>query len=253
MQSDRTDLSPTPEPWCRQEIAEQAHPADGAGTAAEQGISVEIPAPPDGGTFAPAPPAEVTEPAAATSSEEPPVLTATLPPLDLDSLPLGTIDLEAVDWKPVSPRYVSLLLITKSVWGLILVAIAALPALFTAGLGWWNWAPWAYIGLPALMLALRLLSLALTTRQVRAIGYSERADHLLIKRGIMFRKVTTIPYGRIQYVDVESGPLESQRKLASITIKTAAGSTALPGLDAQDAAQLREVLTDLSDARMVGL
>lgn len=232
MQTDSQDLPQTATPW----------PAPASGG------EPEAPAP-----QAPAPGSSGSPTVTEVEQEALPTLTATLPPLDLDALPQKAIDLETVDWKPVSPRYVSLCLLTRSIWTLLLVAITALPALFTALLGWWNWAPWAYIGLPALVLVLRVLSLILTTRQVRALGYSERADHLLIRRGLMFRSITTIPYGRIQYVDMESGPLESQRKLARITIKTAADSSSLPGLDIQDATRLREVLTDLSDARMVGL
>lgn len=182
-----------------------------------------------------------------------PQFTPTLLPLDLDGLGKQSIDLPEVSWKRVSPKYVRVKLITSLVWSLILLGLASLPLIMTFVVGSWNWAPWAYWGLPALALIWRLWALMLVKRRVQAIGYSERADHLLKRSGLLFRSVTAVPYGRIQYVDVSSGPIENALSLASVEVKTAANSITIPGLTKSDADQLREVLTDLSDARMAGL
>lgn len=182
-----------------------------------------------------------------------PHFTPTLPPLDLDGLGKQTIDLPEVSWKRVSPKYVLVKLITSLVWSLILLGLVSLPLIMTLVVESWNWAPWAYWGLPALVLIWRLWTLILVKRRVQAIGYSERADHLLKRSGLLFRSVTAVPYGRIQYVDVSSGPLENALSLASVEVKTAANSITIPGLARSEADQLREVLTDLSDARMEGL
>ncbi len=34
-------------------------------------------------------------------------------------------------------------------------------------------------------------------RRVRAWGYAERAEDLLVRRGVMFRRMSVIPYGRM--------------------------------------------------------
>ncbi|MDY6052141.1 MAG: PH domain-containing protein [Rothia sp. (in: high G+C Gram-positive bacteria)] len=187
------------------------------------------------------------------SGQEVPRFTATLPPLDCDGLGKQSIDLPEVIWKRVSPKYVRVKLITSLVWSLILLGLVSLPLVMTLVVQSWNWAPWVYWGLPALVLVWRIWSLVLVKRRVQAIGYSERADHLLKCSGLLFRSVTAVPYGRIQYVDVSSGPLQSALSLASVEVKTAANSIIIPGLAKSDADQLREVLTDLSDARMAGL
>ena len=67
---------------------------------------------------------------------------------------------------------------------------------------------WLLAGFPAVFL---VWSIVLVPRQVRAIGYAERDDDLLIRKGVMFRSMVVVPYGRMQYVDVEAGPLD--RKL----------------------------------------
>lgn len=182
-----------------------------------------------------------------------PQFTPVLPPLDYDGLGRQTIDLPEVSWKRVSPKYVRVKLISSAIWSLILLGLACLPLIMTLAVKSWNWAPWAYWSLSALVLIWRLWVLALVKRRVQVIGYSERSDHLLKRSGLLFRSVTAVPYGRIQYVDVSSGPLENTLSLASVEVKTAANSITIPGLAKPDADRLREVLTDLSDARMAGL
>lgn len=189
-----------------------------------------------------------------SSQSAPRTFESTLPPLELDGLGSATIDPEGIHWKRVQPRYAKVRLITGLIWAVILLAIAALPLIFTQVLHWWNWAPWLCWVILAVVAALELWYLFIIQRQVRALGYSERQDHLLTCSGIMFHEVRAIPYGRIQYVDVKSGPIESKLNLASVEVKTASSASAtIPGLEKADAQRLREVLTELSDAKMVGL
>lgn len=182
-----------------------------------------------------------------------PVFTPTLPPLDMDGGPKNTVDLAEVAWKRVAPAYLKVKLISRLIWSVLLVGITSLPLIFTAVLGWWDWPDWLIYLLPALALIWSIWLTALTARQVRALGYSERADHLLVRKGLMFRTVTAVPYGRIQYVDVSSGPIANALNLAELEVKTAASSVTIPGLPKEEATALRETLTDLSDAKMAGL
>ena len=55
---------------------------------------------------------------------------------------------------------------------------------------------------PPSALLLALWRLVLIPRQVRSIGYAEREDDLLIRRGIFFQRTLVVPYGRMQYVDI---------------------------------------------------
>ena len=45
-------------------------------------------------------------------------------------------------------------------------------------------------------------------RNLRSWGYVERADDLLVTHGALFKKLTVVPYGRMQLVDVEAGPID---------------------------------------------
>ncbi len=85
--------------------------------------------------------------------------------------------------------------------------------------------------------------------------YLERDDDLLISRGVLWRKLTVVPYGRMQLVEVTSGPLERKFGLARLQLHTAAAATdaTVPGLGPAEAERLRDRLTELGEARSAGL
>ncbi len=92
-------------------------------------------------------------------------------------------------------------------------------------------------------------------RRFRAWGYAERDDDLIVRRGVMFRRVSVVPYGRMQFVDVTAGPLERAFGLATVQLHTAAATTdaRIPGLPAEEAARLRDQLAALGESRAAGL
>lgn len=92
-------------------------------------------------------------------------------------------------------------------------------------------------------------------RRVRAWGYAERAEDLLVRRGVMFRRMSVIPYGRMQYVELTAGPFERAFGLATVQMHTAAAASdaRIPGLPAVEAARLRDQLTSLGEAHAMGL
>jgi membrane protein YdbS with pleckstrin-like domain len=92
-------------------------------------------------------------------------------------------------------------------------------------------------------------------RRVRAWGYAEREDDLLVRRGVMFRRMSVIPYGRMQYVEVTAGPFERAFGLATVQMHTAAAASdaRIPGLPTAEAGRLRDQLTSLGEAQATGL
>lgn len=114
--------------------------------------------------------------------------------------------------------------------------------------------PWLWIGV-ALMVVLHLWVAALISRQVHALQYALGETELYIRKGIMFKEMTAVPYGRIQYVDVEEGPIMRRFGMAEIKLHTASASTdaTIPGIPTVEAAQVRAYLSERSEAEMVGL
>lgn len=94
---------------------------------------------------------------------------------------------------------------------------------------------------------LSLLCLAfiirLPARRYIARGYNMSADRLRVVRGIWWNSDTVVPFGRVQHIDVDQGPLERFFGLGTLTLHTAGSHNAsvhLPGLDHSLASEMRE-------------
>jgi uncharacterized protein len=92
-------------------------------------------------------------------------------------------------------------------------------------------------------------------RRFGSWGYAEREDDLLVRRGVMFARLSVVPYGRMQFIDVTAGPLERAFGLATVRLHTAAAATdaRIPGLEREEAARLRDSLAELGEAQAAGL
>lgn len=127
-----------------------------------------------------------------------------------------------------------------------LAATVALAVLF---------GPLQAVAAAALTVLLLGLALVAVERRFHAWGYLERDDDLLVRRGVLVRRTSVVPYGRMQYVDVTAGPLDRRLGLATVVLHTAAAATDayVPGLRADEAARLRDRLAALGEARQAGL
>ena len=110
-------------------------------------------------------------------------------------------------------------------------------------------------GLAGAGLVAGALSWRFVGRRYRSWGYAEREDDLLIRRGVMFARLSVVPYGRMQFIDVTAGPLERTFGLATVRLHTAAAATdaRIPGLGREEAARLRDRLAELGEAQAAGL
>ncbi len=149
-------------------------------------------------------------------------------------------------WRPVSRRLIT----ARSITLAISLSLLVVPLVVVAVL-WTSWA-WVPVGLLALGW---LWGQWLVVRQVPAISYAELPDEIAIRRGRVLRQLVTIPYGRIQYVDLDSGPLLRQLGLANIEVHTASPSSSgqIPGLPGAEAEALRERLAAGGEAQRAGL
>ncbi|MFF2030934.1 PH domain-containing protein [Arthrobacter sp. NPDC058192] len=170
-------------------------------------------------------------------------------------MPTEAIDPPGIDWVRVSPKYVTVRLAAWALGTLVAVALLSLPLVLVLS-GTWRWPPlWLAVAVPAVWLLLALWRLALIPRQVRSIGYAEREDDLLIRRGIFYQRTLVVPYGRMQYVDIAVGPVERPLGLCTLKLHTASTGTSaeIPGLPASEGARLREQLAARGEARLAGL
>ena len=150
-------------------------------------------------------------------------------------------------WIGLPPGLLRMRRLLLVVWlGLLAVALGLLLGLLCGPV-------WAAFAL--LPLALIGWGWVMIGRNWRSWRYAERSDDLLISRGVLWREETVVPYGRMQLVEVTSGPVERHFGLASVQLHTAAAATdaTIPGLEPAEAERLRDRLTELGQARSSGL
>lgn len=102
---------------------------------------------------------------------------------------------------------------------------------------------------------LGLLTERVLRRRVRSWGYRERTADLLVRRGVVIERLTVVPYGRMQLVDVTAGAVERVFGLQTVRLHTAAAATdaRIPGLVPAEAIRLRDRLASLGEAQAAGI
>jgi membrane protein YdbS with pleckstrin-like domain len=153
-----------------------------------------------------------------------------------------------LDWRHPSPK----------LWRarLTLLAVVTVVVVLAAGIG-------LGLGVGPLAALAAVLGVAVVAgltglllyRRYRAWRYAEREDDLLIGRGVMIRRLTVVPYGRMQFVDVTAGPVDRIFGLATVQLHTAAAASdaKIPGLTNAEAQRLRDQLAALGETRAAGL
>ena len=140
---------------------------------------------------------------------------------------------------PLDPAYVKVLRIVSCI-------LALFPIVGAGMLEFAQLAPMGMIITPVILLAAYWIWVV-PQRRYNHWGYNAGTDRLRIVRGYLFYSDTVVPYGRIQHMDVNQGPIERPYGLATFSAHTAGthGSTiTLPGLPHADALALRERIRD---------
>lgn len=179
------------------------------------------------------------------SAQEPPTATEAPTRRDLRVQQPARLEVQG-EWRRVSPKYVAVEVVSAAVSSVVLLAVPSV--LWAVGVEW----AWMLVVVAA---ALALTLLIVAPRRARAYGYQLRQDDLLFRRGIMFQRFVSVPYGRMQLIDVNRGPLARALGLADLRFVTAAAATgvSIPGLVDGDAEELRDRLVELAESRRAGL
>ncbi len=136
---------------------------------------------------------------------------------------------------PLHPDHVSVLRIQAALFALpFVIASLVLEAV--------DILPMGIFAIPVVLVA-AFVVIRVPLRRYQAKGYTIGANRLRVVRGLLFRSDTVVPFGRVQHIDVDQGPLERMYGLATLTVHTAGSHNAsvhLPGLAHDDAVAMRE-------------
>lgn len=160
--------------------------------------------------------------------------------------PLDLLVPENSALQPVDPALAKVKRIGSAAALLFLTILAAIVAII--------WTPWMWCGVLICVLYYALI-FWVVGRQVRAHRYLEGDNDFIVASGRWWRSVTVVPYGRIQFIDIDEGPLLRLFGLATLKLNTASASSdaAVHGLPRQEALALRARLSQRAHDRMAGL
>lgn len=69
---------------------------------------------------------------------------------------------------------------------------------------------------------------------------------VILHRGVIIHNALALPFFRIQHIDTNRGPMDQLLGMTSFDVHTASISAHLPGIDADEAVELRRELLDLA-------
>ncbi|MBM6700185.1 PH domain-containing protein [Bifidobacterium pullorum subsp. saeculare] len=133
------------------------------------------------------------------------------------------------------------------VQGLIMAAALAAAAVVTAAVcqinGWWNFWTVALAVVLAVLAVAALASIPVSNRydyEFNQFSIGER--DVRIRKGWLFRSMTTVPYNRVQHVDTKQGPVLRAFGLMTVQVHTAVGEHEIEGLDVDQAHRVVELI-----------
>lgn len=129
-------------------------------------------------------------------------------------------------------------------WGVVFAGLLIYGLASNIAGGMPSWMPSAVIG----MAGLAVINLVWPFISYVHWGFALRHSDFLLRSGVIWKRVVSVPFARIQHVDSHAGPLERTFGVASLVIHTAGsqmGAVSIPGLPAERAEALRDYLSEV--------
>ena len=80
--------------------------------------------------------------------------------------------------------------------------------------------------------------------EVRRLGYQLREHDLSLRSGVINHRVESLPFSRVQHVNINRGPIERALGLATLEVSSAGPNITIPGLTDADAARIKLLVTE---------
>jgi membrane protein YdbS with pleckstrin-like domain len=84
--------------------------------------------------------------------------------------------------------------------------------------------------------------------EIRRLAYQLREHDLSLRSGVISHRVESLPFSRVQHVNIHRGPIERSLGLATLQVSTAGPNISIPGLSRADAEQIKLLVTERADA-----
>jgi membrane protein YdbS with pleckstrin-like domain len=154
-------------------------------------------------------------------------------------------DITKVDFKSIENQYLKVILINTFVAFLVLFLVVCLgdyKGLFKLIEN----TIWIYLSLTLCF----VFALLIKTIEFKKRKYVVREKDISYKKGVLFRSITTVPFNRIQHVEIDEGPISRFLGLVSLSVFTAGDSSddlKISGLLKEEAEQIKEFISNKID------
>ena len=154
-------------------------------------------------------------------------------------------DITKVDFKSIENQYLKVILINTFVAFLVLFLVICLgdyKGLFKLIEN----TIWIYLTFTLCF----VFTLLIKTIEFKKRRYVVREKDISYKKGVLFRSITTVPFNRIQHVEIDEGPISRFLGLVSLSVFTAGDSSddlKISGLLKEEAEQIKEFISNKID------
>lgn len=155
--------------------------------------------------------------------------------VDLSALP----STEEVTVHPLQSSYLTMQVITNGLATLffLVLTVIALPVIglpvwaLIAGLGFW--------------ILVGAVQMVFIIKGFPYKGYALRSRDIFYRKGWLYKQQVTVPFSRIQHVDIKEGVLERMFEISRLNIYTAGGQSSdltIPGLTLDESQRIRSFI-----------
>ena len=158
--------------------------------------------------------------------------------IDVDELP----DVGVLDLQPLESNYKYVRLIGWAIFALIVIVVITIVLTNVTSPEAMKWILMTAVPVLSLLVILSFVSSYFGFFQM---AFALRSKDILFKKGLIFRKITIIPFNRIQHCEVNHGPVDRMFNLASLKVFTAGGEASdleIPGLTESRAQMIKDYI-----------
>lgn len=162
--------------------------------------------------------------------------------IDINTFP----DITKIEFKRINSKYLKVILFNISLFFIILLVGLVLWIEFFLNKEIPNYTIYFYFTFTSIFAFIYIVfSIGFKKRK-----YAVREKDVSYKSGILFKKTTTVPFNRIQHIEIDQGPISRFFKLATISVFTAGDSSddlKISGLLKEDALKIKEFISTKID------
>lgn len=150
-----------------------------------------------------------------------------------------------IEFKPIEKQYLNVILINVFIVFLLLFSVVIFidyKNIFEIN----EHSLWLYVAVSIVFMYVLFIKVVGFKKRKFAV----REKDISYKKGVFYKNLTTVPFNRIQHVEIDEGPISRYFKLVSLSVFTAGDSSddlKINGISKEEATQIKEFISTKID------